>query len=124
MTWGTTAQSVAEANRHHDYYVQGTTRKSWHKGPGALQYAADMGNSTTPTPQMDDLASELIMAFDLPDLPEPRATALPVGSGGPNNIVDAYHKGFHFQLLYRTAGHFGHVHFGVKKEGRSRPFNS
>lgn len=90
-----------------------------HYGPRWLKWAVDMSNGTSPTRQMDDLASELIMAFDLPDLENPLATR----KDGLvlNNLVQKDHKGFRFQLIYRTdlgangGDHYNHVHFGVRK---------
>jgi hypothetical protein len=116
MAQGTTPEEVAILNENHS----GTGASTWHKGDSNFQYAVDMSNTggNVPTPEMDDLASELISAFDMPDLEQPLATHGYI----PGNILDAYHKGWHFQLLYRTNdqngnSHFNHVHFGAKKEG-------
>jgi hypothetical protein len=93
-----------------------------HKGPDYFQWASDMSDGMSPTARMDDLASELIMAFDLPDLANPLATSGYV----EGNLVEKSHKGFRIQLIYRTdlgaqgGNHFNHVHFGLQKSSLAR----
>jgi hypothetical protein len=98
--------------------LSGHVAGSDHYGPPNVAWAVDMSQHTNhPTPQMDDLASELIMAFDLYDLGNPRATH----GYTPGNDRKTFHKGFNFQLIYRTdlgangGDHYNHVHFGVRR---------
>jgi len=118
MTTSLSPQMISAQNAAHPQYVSGSTNTSWHKGPGNLQWAADISNSSNPSPQEDDLASALIMAFNMPSLANPIAT---VRDGYvPGNIVNATHRGYHFQLIYRTnlpvgGNHYTHVHFGCQR---------
>jgi hypothetical protein len=122
MTTSLNPSMILTQNKGHANNVSGTTNQSWHKGyltGGIYQYAADIGNgSQTPNAQMDDLASALIQAFNLPSLANPNATAGDI----KGNIVNAYHRGYQFQLIYRTnlsqgGNHYNHVHFGAKATG-------
>lgn len=106
---------ITEQNHRHSTNVSGTSTTSWHKGPFSLQWAADISNGTHPTNEMDDLASALIQAFNLPSLELPNSTVGYI----PGNLVNAYHRGYQFQLIYRTnlpqgGNHYNHVHFGCK----------
>lgn len=100
-----TPEAVEQANGAHSTNVAGTNRVSWHKGPPAQQWAADMSNGTHPTPQMDNLAKQLAELFKLQWN----------GSGAVSGQdPDGQYK---YQMLYRTligGNHFNHVHFGVK----------
>jgi hypothetical protein len=96
-------RTVAEndaANAAHGPTVSGG--RSDHQGPPDVAWAADMSNGVT-TPQEDALAAALAKRFGIPWH----------GAG----LVSAEHDGYRFQLIYRAAGHFDHVHFGVRKTG-------
>lgn len=98
--------------------VTGHVADSDHHQPWNVHDAIDMSNGGNPTPEMDDLASALIMAFNMPDLDNPNATRKNGQVLG--NLVNAYHKGFRFQLIYRTflvngGDHYHHVHFGCRR---------
>lgn len=113
MTEGATKENVIAVNKSPTH-VSGSD----HYGPYYLRWAADMSNGFSPTSEMDDLASDLIMAFNMPDLAQPRATrGLVLG-----NAIQVDHRGFTFILIYRTdlgagkgGNHYNHVHFGVRK---------
>jgi hypothetical protein len=77
-----------------------TGLRSDHQGPPDVAWAADLSNGTSPTPQMDELARRLAHRLDIPWS----------GSG----CVNASHHGYRFQMLYRTADHYNHVHIGIK----------
>jgi hypothetical protein len=50
---------------------------------------------------MDELAAAIATAFEIPW----------EGSGLVNHSAD----GYRLQLIYRSAGHYDHVHLGVKR---------
>jgi len=77
-----------------------TGLRSDHQGPPEVAWAADLSNGSSPTPQMDELARRLAHRLDIPWS----------GSG----CVNATHGGYRFQMLYRTADHYNHVHIGIK----------
>jgi hypothetical protein len=114
-------RTVAEnnaANAAHGPTVNKT--RSDHQGPPSVAWAADMSNGSSPTPEMDALARELISKFDLPRLANPKATS----GENAGNAVRATHDGLRFQLIYRSTiggDHYNHVHFGVKREGPAQP---
>lgn len=116
MLLGISPQQVVQRNASHG----GTSATTWHKGPSSLQWAADMSVGTSyPTEKMDNLAFDLIESFQIDMLANPLATNK--DGNVPGNLIDGYHKGFHFQLIYRTnlpqgGDHYNHVHFGVKRE--------
>ena len=94
--------------------LRGNDSDSMHSGPANYQWAIDMSNGHSPTPQMDDLAAELIMAFNLPDLnlTLERSSQSRQWSENPNI------KGFDIEVGYRTwegGDHFNHVHFGCRR---------
>jgi hypothetical protein len=120
MGAGTSAASIRAANAAHG----GTSATTWHKGPGSVQWAVDMSTgSKRPDDAKDNLAADLIMSFNLDLLANPLATSGYI----PGNLTDTYHKGFHFQMIYRTdlgangGDHYNHVHLGIKRE---QPFPS
>jgi hypothetical protein len=110
MITGIDPAAVVQANHNHGRNVAGSTNVSWHKGPPNLAWAVDMSNGSNPTPQMDALADELFDAFQFPG-GRHRDHVYPFN---PN----AEHKGFKFQLGYKTmvgGNHFNHVHFGAQR---------
>jgi len=92
------AATIAVWNGRHGHTRSGL--RSDHEGPPEQAWAADLSNGSRPTPQMDELARRLAQRFDIPWS----------GSG----VVNASHHGYRFQLLYRTADHYDHVHIGIK----------
>jgi hypothetical protein len=113
-----TAANVTTANARHGPTTAGT--HSDHQGPPVDAWAADMQNATHPTPEMDDLADALEAAFDLPT----RGTKNAVSGEHDENAVKATHKGWTFQLIYRSllgGNHYNHVHFGVHRSGAPNP---
>lgn len=119
MLSGITKAGIIQANHDHKEFVSGTRSTSWHKGHGYDMWAVDMGMGTQePTSRMDDLAASIIAGFNLPDLANWHATSK--NGYVPGNLINKEHKGFAFQLIYRTnlpqgGNHYTHVHFGVKK---------
>lgn len=110
MITGIDPDKVVAANAAHGPTATGT--RSDHQGPPDTAWAVDMSNGTAPTKEMDKLASQLIQAFNLPALGSPDATS----GAHTENLVQATHSTFRYQLIYRTdnpIGHFNHVHFGV-----------
>lgn len=100
-----TVESNDAANGRHGTTITGG--HSDHQGPPDERWAADMSNGSQPTPQMDQLASELARKFKIKwD-----------GSG----IANATWGGYRYQLIYNCDGiacggnHKNHVHFGVKR---------
>jgi len=77
-----------------------TGLRSDHQGAPEVAWAADLSNGTNVTPQMDELARRLAHRFDIP--------------WGGSGVANAYHHGYRFQMLYRTADHYNHVHIGIK----------
>jgi hypothetical protein len=94
-----TPAQVTDANRRHSVNTTAGYRSD-HKGPPDHAWAADMSNGSSPTPQMDELARRLARRFDIPWR----------GAG----LVNAYNHGYRFQLIYRYADHYNHVHLGIK----------
>jgi peptidoglycan hydrolase-like protein with peptidoglycan-binding domain len=92
------AATIAVWNARHG--PTSTGLRSDHQGPPDFAWAADLSNGTSPTPQMDELARRLAHRFDI------------AWSG--SGCVNAYNHGYRFQLLYRTEGHYNHVHIGIK----------
>lgn len=90
--------TIAVWNARHGPTSSGL--RSDHQGPPDVAWAADLSNGTSPTPQMDELARRLAHRLDIPW----------TGSG----CVNATHGGYRFQMLYRTADHYNHVHLGIK----------
>jgi 3D (Asp-Asp-Asp) domain-containing protein/lysophospholipase L1-like esterase len=95
-----TPASVRAANDAHSALTSAGF-PSDHKGPPDHAWAADISNASSPTPQMDALAATIATAFHIPW----------EGSGLVNHTAG----GYRMQLIYRAAGHFDHVHFGVKR---------
>jgi hypothetical protein len=98
-----TPASVEAANKAHSLNTT-SGKRSDHKGPPSVAWAADMSNGGSPTPQMDALAADLAATFGIPWS----------GSGLVNHTAG----GYRYQLIYRTnegGNHFNHVHLGVKK---------
>jgi hypothetical protein len=122
MTDGISPQQVVDDNaRHH-----GTEATSMHKGNGVMQWAVDMSTgSRHPDDAKDNLASDLIMSFNLNPLADPLATEKDGYVNG--NLTNTYNKGFKWQLIYRTnlgaagGNHYNHVHLGLRKESAPRP---
>lgn len=100
-------RTVAEndaANARHGPTNRGTP--SAHQGPPNLQWAADMSNGGSPTPEMDKLAKAIAREFGIKWS----------GSGLVNHSDGTYS----YQLIYRTnegGNHFNHVHFGIRLIG-------
>jgi hypothetical protein len=109
-----TPESITAANGVH---AQNTTtgNKSDHKGPPSQAWAADISDSSSPSPRMDKLAKALLDRFDAPvkNVAHPDATSgLQQG-----NLVSWESDGYRFQLIYRTTeggNHYNHVHIGIK----------
>jgi hypothetical protein len=120
MTAGIDPQQVVEANGRHG----GTEDTTMHKGNGTLQWAVDMSTgSTRPDDAKDNLASDLIMSFNLNPLADPLAKYGYING----NITNTWHKGFRWQLIYRTdlepqdpnsGDHYNHVHLGLRRESQ------
>jgi hypothetical protein len=96
-----TPAEIVAANAAHSLLTD-SGKRSDHKGPPDHAWAADMSNGTSPTPQMDELARRLAARFGIPW----NGSGLRTTSG----------HGYRFQLIYREAGHYNHVHFGLKAE--------
>jgi 3D (Asp-Asp-Asp) domain-containing protein len=95
-----TPASVRAANDAHSP-LTAAGYPSDHKGPPDHAWAADISNGHSPTPEMDELAAAIATAFEIPW----------EGSGLVNHSAD----GYRLQLIYRAAGHYDHVHLGVKR---------
>lgn len=93
-----TPATIATWNARHG--PTSTGLRSDHQGPADVAWAADLSNGTSTTPQMDELARRLAHRFDI--------------AWGGSGCVNAYHHGYRFQMLYRTADHYNHVHIGIK----------
>lgn len=124
MTDGISPQQVVADNNRHG----GTTATTWHKGDGTLQWAVDMSTgSHLPDNAKDNLAADLIMSFNLPLMANP--LAMPRDGNVRGNLTNAYHKGFHWQFIYRTdlgsggGNHYNHVHLGIKRDESHLPFH-
>lgn len=97
-----TSDNVAAANAGHDRLTS-SGNVSDHAGNGNDAWAVDMGVGTSgPDPRMLGLAKELARLFNIPWTPH---------SGIP---VNKERDGLRYQLIYLAAGHYDHVHFGVK----------
>lgn len=94
-----TVESVRAANaRHSTMTLSG--RRSDHKGPGDVAWAADMAGTKA---QMQALADELAAMF-----------SIPWNGSGAKSATSGVNR---YQLLYRTmigGNHYNHVHFGVR----------
>ena len=66
-------------------------------------YAADLSNGSSPTPEMDRTARQLAAALGRPGW-----------TGG--EILNVSGNGLRVQLIWRTSGHFNHVHIGCRRQ--------
>lgn len=113
MATGIDPAGVVAANAAHSTNVAGSSNISMHKGPPDQAWAVDMSNGGSPTPEMDALCDDLLSSFEMGALPNPNSTG-----GMENNLVNANHGSFKYQLLYRTitgGNHYNHVHFGIRR---------
>lgn len=107
-------RSVAEndaANERHGPTTSGG--RSDHQGPPDEAWAADMSNGTSPTPEMDRLATALAERFGLRPL-DLRTT----GVAGSRQESSRTSGGYRIQLIYRSrlgGNHDNHVHLGVRR---------
>jgi hypothetical protein len=110
MVTGISPAGIVAANGRHLTNVAGSSNVSWHKGPPTTHWASDMSNGQAPTPQMDALADELFDVFRFS------------GAKSHDHVYafpSVTHKGFRFQLGYKTmigGNHFNHVHFGAARD--------
>jgi len=101
MVTGVDPAAITAANARHGATVSGS--RSDHQGPPSIAWASDMSNGSSPTPQMDKLASALANAFGI--------------SWSGSGLVSTTAGGYRYQLIYRTlegGNHFNHVHFGCR----------
>lgn len=116
--WGGAADPVKRAIAiGHDNRLTVTSLKrssgnvgSDHHISQTTSYAADMSNGSSPTPQMDATAATIAARLGRPGW-----------KGG--EILTIVDDRVRVQLIWRTTGHFNHVHIGVRIRGRdgSRP---
>jgi hypothetical protein len=92
--------SVASEKRQRKLTASGNPSDHW---VGSKQsYAFDMSNGSKPTPQMDRFATAV-------------AAQLGVKNYHGGRILNITKNGYRFQILWRVAGHWDHVHVGVRK---------
>lgn len=97
-----TVGSITAANHRHGATVSGS--RSDHQGPPNRAWAADLSNSSHPTPEMDRLAADLAKCFGL--------------KWNGSGIVNRYKDGYRIQMIYRSSvggNHFNHVHIGIRR---------
>lgn len=128
-----TAKNVLEANRHHNRYTATGGESDHYPDNTKVNYAVDLmmpgGRSVSSNPRErytgleDSLAREIIRKFDLKDIADWKNTggAAPGGGYYGNNLTNTWHKGFKFQLIYRTTDHFNHVHVGIYNSNKPQP---
>lgn len=96
--------SVISSKRDTKMTASGGVSDHWKGSKNA--YAVDLSNGSSPTPEMDAAAKELVSLFgDTYD--------------GKSELVRNYYKnGYRYQIIYRSnvgGNHFNHIHFGVRK---------
>lgn len=93
-----TPASVAAANARHSVLTTSGNRSD-HKGPPNVSWAADMSSGSKA--DMDKLARALAARFNIP--------------GGGRGLQSHAAGNYRYQLIWQAAGHYDHVHFGMKK---------
>ena len=66
-------------------------------------FASDLSNGSSPTPQMDATARAIATALGHPEF--------------QSGILNVTHGAVRAQLIWRTADHLDHVHYGVRVSG-------
>ena len=99
-----TGAELSRRNRTHGPTTSGG--RSDHQGPRHYAWAADLPAGSLL--EGDRLAGAIADHLGLREWP---------GEG----IHDAVARRYRYQLIWRAAGHFDHVHIGIRREGRLPP---